>query len=291
MADMRSIWKGDLSFGLVNVPVKVYWPRKATTANRIRSIPPTAPESGTAASAKAPTLRSTTRKSPTPTRPTRGDGDRHQRRPGDAAGEPVPGDLDSGVRAARAGRPDLFRQTVLPRTGVEIAEGVHAAGQGARADRPAGRRRIHPAQPHPARGGADHRRRHDAANPAVARRGAAPEFKFLDTDVELRPQELDMAASLIETMATDFDPSRFEDKYQHELSKLIEAKSEGGEAFPEIEEADTDDDSEVADLLAALRARSRTGPRNANPMRRRRNRKEGARETDEPPRQLTPIAG
>lgn len=81
-----------------------------------------------------------------------------------------------------------------------------------------------------------------------------PEFKFLDTEVELRPQELDMAASLIETMATDFDPSRFEDKYQIELSKLIEAKSEGGQAFPDTEEPEADDDSEVADLLAALRA-------------------------------------
>jgi DNA end-binding protein Ku len=72
--------------------------------------------------------------------------------------------------------------------------------------------------------------------------------------VELRPQELEMAASLIESMATDFDPSRFEDKYQIELSKLIEARSEGGEAFPETEEPGSDDDSEVADLLAALRA-------------------------------------
>ncbi len=83
-----------------------------------------------------------------------------------------------------------------------------------------------------------------------------PEFGFLDEDVTIRDQELDMAASLIETMASDFDPSEFTDTYQDELSKLIEAKSEGAEAFPETEEADSgaDDDSEVADLLAALRA-------------------------------------
>ena len=82
-----------------------------------------------------------------------------------------------------------------------------------------------------------------------------PDFGFLGEDVEVRPQELDMASSLIETMAKDFDPTDFEDTYQLELNKLIESKAEGTEAFPTQESADDDtDDSEVADLLAALRA-------------------------------------
>jgi len=81
-----------------------------------------------------------------------------------------------------------------------------------------------------------------------------PDFDFLSADVEIRDQELDMAASLIETMASDFDPSQFEDTYQIELNKLIEARAGGDEAFPETDEAPEDDDSEVADLLAALRA-------------------------------------
>ncbi|WP_040509444.1 non-homologous end joining protein Ku [Gordonia soli] len=82
------------------------------------------------------------------------------------------------------------------------------------------------------------------------------DFSFLDDDLTIRPQELEMASSLIDTMAKDFDPSEFEDTYQLELSKLVEAKADGAEAFPEEEEedSDTDDDSEVADLLAALRA-------------------------------------
>ncbi|MFW0783037.1 Ku protein [Gordonia sp. CPCC 206044] len=83
----------------------------------------------------------------------------------------------------------------------------------------------------------------------------AADFGFLDEDTEIRPQELEMAASLIETMASDFDPSEFEDTYQDELSKLVSAKAEGSEAFPEPDAEDTgDEDSEVADLLAALRA-------------------------------------
>ncbi|MFW0794302.1 Ku protein [Gordonia sp. CPCC 205515] len=88
-----------------------------------------------------------------------------------------------------------------------------------------------------------------------------PEFGFLDDEPEIRPQELDMAASLIETMAKDFDPTEYSDKYQAELSKLVEAKADGSEAFPEPESDDEgDDDSEVADLLAALRASVKDRP-------------------------------
>lgn len=82
-----------------------------------------------------------------------------------------------------------------------------------------------------------------------------PDFDFLGEDVQIRDQELKMASSLIDSMATDYDPEEFSDTYQDELSKLIEAKAEGGEAFPEAEEKETaDEDSDVADLLAALRA-------------------------------------
>ncbi|GGF18478.1 non-homologous end joining protein Ku [Williamsia phyllosphaerae] len=82
------------------------------------------------------------------------------------------------------------------------------------------------------------------------------DFPSLEEEPTIRPQELEMAASLIDSMAGDFDPSEHEDTYQLELSKLIEAKADGTEAFPTPEKADSDDDedSEVADLLAALRA-------------------------------------
>ena len=79
----------------------------------------------------------------------------------------------------------------------------------------------------------------------------------LDTEAKVRPQEVKMAASLIETMAADFEPEKYEDDYQNQLKELIEAKAAGGEAFPveEREEASDDDENdEVADLLAALRA-------------------------------------
>lgn len=78
----------------------------------------------------------------------------------------------------------------------------------------------------------------------------------LDKEAKVRPQEVKMAASLIETMAADFEPEKYEDDYQNQLKELIEAKAAGGEAFTveERERSDDDGDDEVADLLAALRA-------------------------------------
>ncbi|GAA0998736.1 non-homologous end joining protein Ku [Tsukamurella strandjordii] len=81
-----------------------------------------------------------------------------------------------------------------------------------------------------------------------------PEFPSLTEDVKIRPQELAMAASLIDSMATDFDPEQYEDDYQVQLQQLIEAKSTGETAFPDAPDEAGDEDDEVADLLAALRA-------------------------------------
>jgi len=39
-----------------------------------------------------------------------------------------------------------------------------------------------------------------------------PEFDILDADVELRPQELQMAASLVESLGCEFEPSDFTDE-------------------------------------------------------------------------------
>ena len=78
----------------------------------------------------------------------------------------------------------------------------------------------------------------------------------LDKEAKVRPQEVKMATSLIETMAADFEPEKYEDDYQNQLKELIETKAAGGEAFtvPERGESEDDGDDEVADLLAALRA-------------------------------------
>jgi DNA end-binding protein Ku len=78
------------------------------------------------------------------------------------------------------------------------------------------------------------------------------EFAVLDDDVELRPQELRMAASLVESMATDFEPDDFEDDYQKALFELVEAKLEGVEV--PVAAASEESSTDVVDLLSALQA-------------------------------------
>jgi DNA end-binding protein Ku len=82
-----------------------------------------------------------------------------------------------------------------------------------------------------------------------------PEFDILDADVELRPQELTMAASLVESLGADFDPSEFHDDYRDAVVELIERKRTTGDTRPApvAEKRDEGPDS-MTDLLSALQA-------------------------------------
>src|SRR5437763_666603 len=79
-----------------------------------------------------------------------------------------------------------------------------------------------------------------------------PAFGFLDDDIDVRPQELQMAQSLIETMAGDFRPEQYSDNYREALQALIEAKVAGREVVAPAEPVA--DSGTVVDLMAALRA-------------------------------------
>jgi DNA end-binding protein Ku len=80
----------------------------------------------------------------------------------------------------------------------------------------------------------------------------AAEFPSLDEDVAIKPAELKMAGMLVDSFAGDFQPEDYTDEYRVELEQLIEAKLEGGEAFPAPEAKEEGEDAEVVDLLAAL---------------------------------------
>ncbi|WP_448060841.1 non-homologous end joining protein Ku [Cellulomonas hominis] len=85
----------------------------------------------------------------------------------------------------------------------------------------------------------------------------AADFPVLEADVAVRPQELAMASSLVESLASDFDPSGFEDSYQAALEQLIEAKVSAGTTQEVPGSADEPrrgggEGGEVVDLLAAL---------------------------------------
>ncbi|BCJ39318.1 non-homologous end joining protein Ku [Actinocatenispora thailandica] len=77
-------------------------------------------------------------------------------------------------------------------------------------------------------------------------------FDFLDEDVSVRPQELSMATSLIDSMTADFEPDEYTDDYRAALQEVIDAKIAGREVTqqPAAEEAP----SNTIDLMAALRA-------------------------------------
>ena len=80
----------------------------------------------------------------------------------------------------------------------------------------------------------------------------SPQFGFLDEAVEVRPQELAMAGSLIETLTGDFDPSQFTDSYREALQAVIDAKISGSQLVAPAGEQPTA--GTVVDLMAALRA-------------------------------------
>ncbi|MET0480192.1 MAG: Ku protein [Mycetocola sp.] len=84
------------------------------------------------------------------------------------------------------------------------------------------------------------------------------EFPALEESVRISAKELELSSSLVDSFADDFTPEKFSDNYQDQLKKLIEAKLEQGDAvdtdatFGETGE-DAGESGEVIDLMEALR--------------------------------------
>jgi DNA end-binding protein Ku len=76
------------------------------------------------------------------------------------------------------------------------------------------------------------------------------ELEAID-DAEASPRELKMAEQLIESLSTEFDPSKYHDEYRERVLELIEKKAAGEEIAvqPEAEEPEA-----APDLMAALEA-------------------------------------
>ena len=82
-------------------------------------------------------------------------------------------------------------------------------------------------------------------------------FPSLDAAVRIGAKELQMSRSLVESFASDFAPEQFSDEYQDELRKLVEAKLAQGDALSTEEtfgETADDEDAggEVLSLMDAL---------------------------------------
>ncbi len=85
-----------------------------------------------------------------------------------------------------------------------------------------------------------------------------PDFAFLDQDIEVRSQELKMAASLIESMTEEFDPDAHHDNYREALAELVAAKVEGRDVMqPPDAAAGKGEPASLADALKASIAAAR----------------------------------
>ncbi len=83
-------------------------------------------------------------------------------------------------------------------------------------------------------------------------------FPALEEKVRISAKELELSSSLVDSFAGDFSPEKFHDDYQDQLRTLIEAKLDKGDAvdtdatFGEPAE-DAGESGEVIDLMEALR--------------------------------------
>ncbi len=79
-----------------------------------------------------------------------------------------------------------------------------------------------------------------------------PEFPGIsDDDVTVKPQELAMAGSLVESLASEFEPDQFHDEYREAVLDLLERKLAGEDVIP-AEVAAEESTGTVVDLMAAL---------------------------------------
>jgi DNA end-binding protein Ku len=92
-----------------------------------------------------------------------------------------------------------------------------------------------------------------------------PDFAFLNDKIEVRPQELRMASSLIESMTLDFDPDEYHDSYREALQEVVAAKVEGRQIVQRPEPEVGEEPSSLADALRASLAAAKRGSLGAVP--------------------------
>ena len=78
----------------------------------------------------------------------------------------------------------------------------------------------------------------------------ASDFEELDKSVPIRPQEIQMARSLIENLTDEFKPDELRDEYREALMGIVEKKAAG----EEIEVPEAPQETKVVDLMEALKA-------------------------------------
>jgi DNA end-binding protein Ku len=77
----------------------------------------------------------------------------------------------------------------------------------------------------------------------------AADFDELDKAVKIRPQEVQMARSLIDNLTEAFKPDQYKDEYREALMEIVEKKAAG----EEIEVIQPPEEEKVVDLMEALK--------------------------------------
>src|SRR5919198_4046540 len=77
------------------------------------------------------------------------------------------------------------------------------------------------------------------------------EFRFPKAEGLSQP-EMKMALQLIDSLASTWDPEKYTDEYKENLMKVIQAKMKGRK--PRLQERETPQSADVVDLMARLRA-------------------------------------
>jgi DNA end-binding protein Ku len=77
------------------------------------------------------------------------------------------------------------------------------------------------------------------------------EYKFPPAE-GIRPPELKMAMQLIDNLSAKWEPAKYTDEYRDNLMKVIQGKLKGRR--PKLKERDTKQPADVVDLMARLRA-------------------------------------
>jgi DNA end-binding protein Ku len=99
------------------------------------------------------------------------------------------------------------------------------------------------------------------------------DFPALNETTRISAKELELSSALLESFSSNFAPENFSDNYQEELRKLIDAKLEKGDALDTAatfgeEAAPSESTGEVIDLMDALQKsveRSRASSRKKKP--------------------------
>jgi DNA end-binding protein Ku len=77
------------------------------------------------------------------------------------------------------------------------------------------------------------------------------ELSTADGDQKTSERELEMAQQLIDSLTSDFEPEKYHDEYRERVLQLIERKAQGETV---VVEAPPEEPKEVPDLMAALEA-------------------------------------